>query len=748
MAAPANQYAFDIETAQRAAKNWQREKSKRKRDDRELASKHYDAVETKERLAKHANRLLGRMKQRVPVEREALSDSLRELLDRPPLREDEIDNVLMERVIGETRDFLSVEFLSRGLQVSRCVSRVVTNLGAGRIGFGTGFLVSPRLLLTNEHVLRTAETAARTTVEFDYQLDLLCQPRAVERFKLMPGEFFLNCKELDFALVAVNGTSEGGKRLSEYGWLPLIREEGKIIKGNPVNLIQHPRGEMKQIVIRENKLKDLLDIFAQYEADTEPGSSGSPVFNDQWEVIALHHSGVPKMDSKGKLLGADGRAWKKGDDPSRLAWEGNEGVRVSRLVKYIGEVKLTGREKQLRDDMLASGSLAGAHAVRGLTDTEAVCADGVCREKQVPVSPPVKRRDEDAAPPPDAMTTRVSGGAVTVEIPLSITVSLGTPGTASRNVETGLSGSAADAGFLEKIEPDPDYDSRPGYDSDLLGFSVPLPTLSSSIKNQAVAIPGAAGAGKYELKYHHYSVIMNKDRRLAFVAAVNYDADPSYEYDREGKDKWFYDPRIGDEFQAGEKLYQDNPLDRGHLVRRTDAAWGDTEEEAKLANDDTFHFTNCSPQHEVFNQSSKATKRGMQLWGNLENHISRQAGSNKKKLCIFNGPIFRANDRRHRGVKLPKEFWKVVVFEKEDGSRSAVAFLLSQASLIANLPEEEFQVEDYAAYQVKVRDIGRKTKLKFGNLPNHDPLEAEGAEAFFEAGTEAVALANVEDAVL
>ena len=56
------------------------------------------------------------------------------------------------------------------------------------------------------------------------------------------------------------------------------------------------------------------------------------------------------------------------------------------------------------------------------------------------------------------------------------------------------------------------------------------------------------------------------------------------------------DPRISNDFQAGgEEFYSSNPLDRGHLVRRADAAWGKTESEARLANDDTFHFTNCSP---------------------------------------------------------------------------------------------------------------------------------------------------------
>jgi endonuclease G len=249
--------------------------------------------------------------------------------------------------------------------------------------------------------------------------------------------------------------------------------------------------------------------------------------------------------------------------------------------------------------------------------------------------------------------------------------------------------------------------------------------------------------------------MLNKDRRLAFVAAVNYDASAKVHHprDKDG-DKWFFDPRVsadGDS-QAGEEVYVGNPLDRGHLVRRADAAWGASKKEAKLANDDTFHFTNCSPQHEVYNQSTKANKKGLRLWGNIEDHISKQAKAAKRKLCIFNGPIFRQNDRKHRGLQVPREFFKVVVFEKEDGQRRAAAFILSQAGLIKNLPAEafagDFDLELYAPFQVPVREIESRTKLNFGKLRDWDPLEDDANESFLEAGTEAVFLEKAEDMVL
>jgi len=186
------------------------------------------------------------------------------------------------------------------------------------------------------------------------------------------------------------------------------------------------------------------------------------------------------------------------------------------------------------------------------------------------------------------------------------------------------------------------------------------------------------------------------------------------------------------------------------MTRRADAAWGNTEEEAQLANDDTFHWTNCSPQHEVFNQSSKANAKGLLLWGTLENHVAEQAKDDaKKKVSVFNGPIFRKNDRIHRGVKVPREFYKLIVYVKDDGAAGAVAFILSQESLIKNLPAEDFEVGPYEPFQVKISDLQARTGLDFGALAGFDPLAATAKEAFMEGATaDVLPVKSVNDIVL
>jgi V8-like Glu-specific endopeptidase len=55
-------------------------------------------------------------------------------------------------------------------------------------------------------------------------------------------------------------------------------------------------------------LLDHNDRLLHYRSPTEPGSSGSPVFNDQWELIALHHAGgtdLPRLNNHGGTYAAN-----------------------------------------------------------------------------------------------------------------------------------------------------------------------------------------------------------------------------------------------------------------------------------------------------------------------------------------------------------------------------------------------------------------------------------------------------------
>lgn len=243
-----------------------------------------------------------------------------------------------------------------------------------------------------------------------------------------------------------------------------------------------------------------------------------------------------------------------------------------------------------------------------------------------------------------------------------------------------------------------------GYNPRFLGTRVNLPKLSA--QQQADAAQRLDGRG-IELDYVHFSVVMSRRRRLAYFTAVNIDGRKRQKITRD-RDVWYYDPRLPRELQTGPEIYAGNPLDRGHLVRREDPVWG---RGAATANEDTFHFTNCAPQHEELNRKT---------WLGLEDYILKNADVHDLKVSVFTGPVFRDDDPVYRGrMQLPVEYWKVAVMRKRNLQLSATAYLQTQRELVAGL---EFVYGAYQTYQVPVSEIESLTGLDFGRLRDHDPF--------------------------
>jgi len=538
-----------------------------------------------------------------------------------------LDGNRLERVIGGT-DLLGINYLDMGLKASQSVCRIQVRDESGCVlGFGTGFLVSPVLLITNNHVLSSIELCRRSLADFNFEDDINFIPEDTKSFSFEPDRFFYTNEELDFTLVAVRPQATDGSSLSSFGFLRLIGEQGKMLLGEYVTIIQHPDGGPKQITLRENQCVDLPDSFMHYLTDTKPGSSGSPAFNDQWQVVALHHSGVQKRDSQGRVLSTDGKVWDPSMGEDKIAWAANEGVRISSICQ----------------DLLSK--------MGSWTSEQQKLADGVL-----------------------STTGQITSGL--------------TPHIDAKE---------------QAIEW---YQDSTGYDPNFLGQNVPLPKISEAAEQDVAPLKQGSG---YELKYTHFSVVMSKSRKIAFFTAVNIDGDRLVKIPRSG-DRWYFDSRIDREYQSGPELYELNELDRGHLVRRLDPTWGD-EDTANEANEDTFHFTNSSPQHKKLNQ---------QTWQNLEDYILKNASRYGLKVVVFTGPVLRDDDMLYRGkFQIPAEYWKVVAIVKEDGRLSATAYLQTQKNLIVNL---EWAYGEYKTYQVPVAKIEALTRLDFGDLRNQDPL--------------------------
>ena len=305
-----------------------------------------------------------------------------------------------ERTMGRD-DLVTPQFLKLALAASRCVCRItVRGPSGGLLGYGTGMLVGPGILLTNHHVLERAADAAQSEATFGFELSstLASDERVV---RLAPGRLFITDEGLDFTFVALAAVDSRGQPADDLGFVCLNQEEGKAINGEFVNVIQHPSGGPKMFALRENRIVDVLTNYLQYVADTAPGSSGAPVFNDQFEMVALHHSGVPERDAQGRVLNRDGQPWSSDEGESRVLWKANEGVRVSVLVERAKALAKTSEEQAF---------LAKAFDLsRSIPQLEVAASAGPAL----------------AASTVAALQPTMNGNIATWTIPLSVSVSLG-----------------------------------------------------------------------------------------------------------------------------------------------------------------------------------------------------------------------------------------------------------------------------------------------------------------------------------
>lgn len=230
-----------------------------------------------------------------------------------------------QSLIGEN-DLQQISFLERGARAARAVGfvRTVTNDGSPDSA-GTGFLVGEGLLLTNNHVLDET-TAARSRVDFDYQRAPDGDYRPRETFATRP-ELFVTDAALDFTFIGLQERSRQGAPLARYGALHLVPESGKALKSEHVSIIQHPGGREKQIALRNSRVLGVHGDHLYYDTDTQQGSSGAPVLNDQWYPVALHHRTVPDYDKA-------------------CTWVANRGVRISAIFKRLREIAADGADPQ------------------------------------------------------------------------------------------------------------------------------------------------------------------------------------------------------------------------------------------------------------------------------------------------------------------------------------------------------------------------------------------------------------------
>jgi hypothetical protein len=222
-----------------------------------------------------------------------------------------------EKVYGDT-GYQPLQWLRKALERARCVAR----LGPDKFeGWGTGFLfdgtwlgakyASRHLLLTNAHVVSDDAEVQRqfpnpkghreNTAVF---LGAASEDGAAE-LRVLDLIWTSPPAELDATLLEIEKPPARANPPPLADRLPAT--EGASAR---LNLIGHPRGFNVRVSLQDNQVIDVGDPYVHYRTPTDPGSSGSPVFNQKWELVALHHA-------------------------SSKALSANEGVRMDRVVEAI-----------------------------------------------------------------------------------------------------------------------------------------------------------------------------------------------------------------------------------------------------------------------------------------------------------------------------------------------------------------------------------------------------------------------------
>jgi endonuclease G len=416
--------------------------------------------------------------------------------------------------------------------------------------------------------------------------------------------------------------------------------------------------------------------------------------------VALHHWGGPHRE-----ISAGGRP---------LRTDVNEGIRVSAIVDELDRrrPRLTANQQRWLDAALTAPP-AGDFGTRVI---QAPFSDGAQQ---------VWRTDQDRAYPR----------------PFERAPSIGILPEA---------GGGAPASRIDR-----NYSNRRGYNERFLrNFPIPLPGLSADQRRVAARVRGVGeDPTPLELKYQHFSIVLNAERRLPFYSICNIDGAKRIRVDRdtgratslpEASESWAIDPRVPDEAQLSDAFYARLRRDlripsdffaRGHMTRREDPNWG-RGDLAERANDDTFHHSNGCPQvNNAFNSSQK-------VWQGIENFVLNSADDSNLRVTVITGPVLQDDDPVYEddefgAVLLPRRFWKIVA-RVEDDRKLVFAVLADQSEvmdlLLAAGREAREAFFDWPRrlsreFISTVLEVAELTGLDFGDLAAHDVFAGESLGA-------------------
>lgn len=241
-----------------------------------------------------------------------------------------MQGVDFERVGVFEASYRSLAWYQAGLKRAGSVARVEDR---SQRPIATGMLIrggdlNPQLgdeimLLTVAVAFATEEVRANLTFqtiaanEASISLHMQRDGGEPRRYDVKEALWSSSVEELDATLARLSEPVEDVSPLPIAKDLPLADGQQRVY------IIGHPLGGELAISLHDNLLLDHEPPKLHYRAATEPGSSGSPVFNDQFQVIGMHHAGGLNMP---RLHGRPG------------TYPANEGIWIQSIIDALSEV--------------------------------------------------------------------------------------------------------------------------------------------------------------------------------------------------------------------------------------------------------------------------------------------------------------------------------------------------------------------------------------------------------------------------
>ena len=228
----------------------------------------------------------------------------------------------------------------------------------------------------------------------------------------------------------------------------------------------------------------------------------------------------------------------------------------------------------------------------------------------------------------------------------------------------------------------------------------------------------------------NYALEWVADKRHAAWVAFSFDAETSQKNVNRSDDAWMPDPFVPT--SPEESDHKSDGFDKGHLCASEDRVYNRT------ANEQTFYYTNISPQMTSFNGGYWITfEKLLQTWarsGDYEHIYVAKGGTMNKLLVNFTGTQNAADGRRpqtdangltRHGLACPAYYF-MAVLAQQGNNYQAIGFLVEHRDDYGYDNDHQAPVDVTTSHALSIDALEEETGLDFFcNLPDDIETQVE-----------------------